>query len=127
MRLLLDTCSLIWLAAEPARLSSAVAAGVDAGLTLLLSDCSVMELCLKWSAGKLTLPQPPRLWVEEQMRIWRLSGLPVERRHHYRSTELPDHHRDPFDRLLVAQAIEENLTIATPDPEIRRYPVSTLW
>ncbi len=127
MKLLLDTCSLLWLATEPDRLSTPVKEAIDAGFALLLSDGSVMELCLKWTAGKLKLPQPPRLWVEEQLRTWKIAALPVERRHHYRSTELPDHHRDPFDRLLVAQALEENLTIATPDPLVRRYPVSTLW
>jgi len=128
LQILLDSCALLWLAEAPNRLGPAVAHILDEAETQLwLSDCSVMELCLKWSAGKLELPQPPRIWFEEQLAVWEIRALAMARRHHYRSTELPDHHTDPFDRLLVAQAIEENLTIATPDPLIRRYPVATIW
>ncbi|MBI4871651.1 MAG: type II toxin-antitoxin system VapC family toxin [Candidatus Riflebacteria bacterium] len=88
---------------------------------------SVWELCLKWQAGKLSLPQPPSVWVEEQCRSWGLIGLAVERRHLYRVSELPVHHRDPFDRLLIAQAIEGRLTLATPDRVLSSYPVAVLW
>lgn len=128
LKLLLDTCTLLWLTAEPAKLTPAVASAIDATASeLLFSDCSVWELCLKWEAGKLRLPQPPRTWVEEQMRRWHLAGLAIERHHLYRLSELPAHHRDPFDRLLVAQAIEGGMTIVTPDEPIRLYPVATLW
>jgi PIN domain nuclease of toxin-antitoxin system len=82
---------------------------------------------LKWQAGKLSLPGPPRSWIEEQRATWDLTRAPLELEHLYRSTELPSHHRDPFDRLLVAQSIVEGLTLVTPDPAIRAYPVSVLW
>jgi PIN domain nuclease of toxin-antitoxin system len=128
LRLLLDTCTFLWLVAAPGNLSPATSAAIDRTDTeLLLSDCSVWELCLKWRGGKIQLPRPPRLWVEEQVQIWRIQPLPIERTHLYRVTELPDHHRDPFDRLLVAQAIEEGLTVATPDPHFPPYPVAVLW
>jgi PIN domain nuclease of toxin-antitoxin system len=128
LKLLLDTCTLIWLAADPTKLSDPVAALIDAPSTqLILSDCSVWELCLKWEAGKIRLPQPPRTWIADQQRDWHLEPLPMERTHLFRVSELPGHHRDPFDRLLVAQAIEAGLTIATPDPNIRQYPVATVW
>lgn len=128
MRLLVDTCTLIWLVAEPCRLSRRVAATIDAADTeLWLSDCSVWELCLKWETQKIRLPEPPRRWVDDQVRQWGLKPLMIERSHLYRVVELPQHHRDPFDRLLVAQAIEAGLTIATPDEQVHRYPVATLW
>ena len=128
VKLLLDTCTLIWLVAEPGQLSLKIASLINEGETdLFVSDCSVWEICLKWQAGKLRLPAPPRSWVEEQRRIWKFNYLPIERVHLFRGTELPDHHRDPFDRLLVAQAIENEMTIGTPDMNIMKYPVATVW
>lgn len=127
MRLLLDTCCFVWLAAAPQNLGDGVKVAIDKGADLFVSDCTVWEICLKWGAGKLVLPAPPRAWVEDQIRAWRVMPLGVAREHLYRTSELPHHHRDPFDRLLVSQAIEEKLTIATPDAEIRRYPVATCW
>ena len=128
MKVLLDTCALVWLASSPENLSQKVAALIESSATdLYVSDCSVWEICLKWHAGKLHLPQPPRIWVEEQRRLWHLLPLILERRHFYRASELPEHHKDPFDRVLVSQAIEDSLTIATPDTAIMQYPVATIW
>ena len=127
MSLLLDTCTFLWLTAEPSKLSEAACAALAGASSLVLSDCTVLEIALKWRAGKLPLPSPPRTWVETQARTWSLARLNIRRRHIYRSTELAALHRDPFDRLLVAQAIDDSLTIVTPDPMIRRYPVATLW
>jgi PIN domain nuclease of toxin-antitoxin system len=126
--LLLDTCTLIWLVSDPQRLSRTVSETIDSeGTELFLSDATVWEICLKWQVGKIGLPTPPRTWIEQQAALWQLAGLPIQRAHLYRVTELPEHHRDPFDRLLVAQAIDEGLTIATPDQHIRRYPVAVAW
>lgn len=127
MSYLLDTCTLIWMAAEPARLSDKVRTLLDDELDLYLSDVSVWEVCLKWEAGKMKLPQPPRAWCEAQSMIWRLLPLPIERAHLYRVSELPAHHRDPFDRLLIGQALENELTLLTPDEQIHRYPVPWTW
>ena len=128
VKLLLDTCTFVWLASESARLSRRARKALDAmDSELVLSDASVLELCLKWTAGKITLPSPPRVWVEEQAGIWHLERAPLSAAHYYRVTELPDVHRDPFDRLLVAQAIEAGLTLVSPDRELRAYPVATLW
>jgi PIN domain nuclease of toxin-antitoxin system len=127
-RLLLDTCTLIWLVSAPDRLSRAASEAIDRQSTeLLVSDATVWEICLKWQAGKIGLPKPPRTWIEEQAALWLLEALPIRRTHLCRVTEIPEHHHDPFDRLLVAQALDEGLTIATPDPDIRRYPVDVLW
>ena len=127
MKLLLDTCTFIWLTSAPDRLGASASSAIDRADEIFLSDVSVLEIGLKWQAGKLTLPAPPRFWLPEQSRVWRLTPLPLGRDHILRSTELPDIHRDPFDRLLVAQSLEEGLPIATPDEAIRRYPVATMW
>ena len=127
-RLLLDTCTLVWLVSDPARLSQRAATALDDQITeLYLSDTTVWEIGLKWQVGKIGPPAPPRRWIEEQAARWLLVPLPIRRKHLYRVTELAEHHRDPFDRLLVAQAIEEDLTIVSPDPQLGRYPVAVLW
>jgi len=127
-RYLLDTCTLIWLATEPEKLSPASAKAIDDSDSVLLwSDVSALEVVLKWSAGKLTLPDPPRHWLERQIDAWGLECLSLRRTDIYRASELPAHHRDPFDRLLVAAALGANATILTPDEAVRQYPVSCRW
>lgn len=128
MRYLLDTCVFLWLCAEPKRLSPKVKklfAGDEA--ELILSDVAVLEISLKWLSGKLELPSPPRSWITEQTQIWDASSIPISREAIYRSSELPAHHRDPFDRLLVSTALESSLAIVTPDKWIHRYPVQWIW
>lgn len=127
MRALLDTCTLIWLVADSECLSKAAVRAIDTADDLLLSDASIWELGLKWNAGKIKLPAPPRTWVPAQCASWSIVGVPITRDHLFRSFELPAVHRDPFDRLIVAQAIENGLTVVTPDEAIRAYPVATLW
>lgn len=124
---LLDTCTFIWLCADPEKLSATAREAIDADAGLLLSDVSALEITLKWQAGKLELPDPPAAWIETQAETWGLTTRPLSRAEIYRSAELPDHHRDPFDRLLVATALAAGATILTPDPAVRRYPVSTRW
>lgn len=125
---LLDTCTFIWLCTEPARLPETVRRLIDNEDTdLVLGDASVLEISLKWQAGKIALPEPPRVWVEHQTGIWSIRPLPISHEHIYRTSELPEHHRDPFDRLLVAAALAEGATILTPDAAIHRYPVSWRW
>ena len=125
---LLDTCTFIWLCAEPGRLSGTARSLLEKpDSPLLLSDVSVLEIVLKWSAGKIALPDPPRRWIEEQAAIWALKHCPLDREDIYRAGELPKHHRDPFDRLLVGVALRLNATILTPDQAIHQYPVSCRW
>ena len=127
-RYLLDTCTLIWLCSEPERLSATAAEAIDAPDTVLLwSDVSALEIALKWNAGKIILPDPPRHWIEQQIAAWSLDCLSLKRTDIYRASELPAHHRDPFDRLLVAAALGANATILTPDEAIHAYPVSCRW
>jgi PIN domain nuclease of toxin-antitoxin system len=87
----------------------------------------VWEICLKWQAKKIDLPTPPRIWVAEQMSVWSLLRVPLELEHFFRTTELPNLHRDPFDRLLIAQAHAHAARIVTPDAAIRQYPVAVVW
>jgi PIN domain nuclease of toxin-antitoxin system len=125
--LLLDTCTFIWLASDPERLSSGAKRALEKEADIVVSDVSVWEICLKWQAGKIELPSPPRNWVTEQMQTWKFERLAIEPEHLYRSVELSDLHRDPFDRLLVSQALVRSMTIVTPDPAIRQYPVAVSW
>lgn len=127
MSILLDTCSFLWLAADPARLSEVARAELQRTADIALSHVSVLEICLKWSAGKLTLPAPPRVWVEEQAASWSLTRLPLTPGHCYRASELARLHADPFDRLLVAQALDTGRALVTPDAWIQRYPVGVIW
>ena len=125
---MLDTCTFIWLCASPDKLSTTVTEIIDAPETrLLLSEVSVLEISLKWNAGKLALPDPPRHWTESQIAVWSLDCRALEREDMYRAAELPNYHRDPFDRLLVAAAIRANAIILSPDDAIHRYPVSCRW
>lgn len=125
---LLDTCTFIWLCSAAERLSETAKTAIDdPAAVLVLSDVSALEIALKWKAGKLVLPDPPRRWIEAQTEVWALEALPLDREAVYRSAELPEHHRDPFDRLLVAAAINRNATILTPDEAIGQYPVSCRW
>ena len=125
---LLDTCTFIWLCSEPERLSQTSKSAIEApDSSLLLSDVSALEITLKWSAGKIVLPDPPRYWIETQIVAWTLDCLALSRAEIYRAGELPEYHRDPFDRLLVGTALNVNATILTPDKAIHQYPVSYCW
>ena len=128
MKCLLDTCTLIWLCAEPDQLSPLAHEMIDNPRhELLLSEVSVLEISLKWSAGKLGLPSPPRNWVPEQIKQWEIQTLPIETEEMFRSSELPKLHKDPFDRLIVAIAIRHECVLLSPDAAIRQYPVDCRW
>lgn len=128
MRYLLDTCTFIWLCAEPGKLSRLARALIDDEQNaIVVSDVSALEITLKWSAGKLALPSSPRQWFEAQIRTWAVEQLAVTRADMYRASELPHHHRDPFDRLLIAVALGSDTTLLTPDPAIHAYAVSWKW
>jgi PIN domain nuclease of toxin-antitoxin system len=116
------------LTAKPREISRKAARAIDSSAAeIYLSDASIWEICLKWKAGKLKLPLPPRRWIEEQVSQWHLEVLPLRSEHFFATSELGDLHRDPFDRLIIAQAIAGSLTIVTPDAAIAGYPVGTLW
>ena len=128
VRVLLDTCSLIWLTQEPAKLSDTCKAEIDnPENSLVVSHASVWEILLKNRAGKFTFPLPIRRWLEKQKLIWDFEYLAISLEHLLRTGEIEGHHNDPFDRLLVAQSIIENISILTPDSAIAKYPVHVIW
>ena len=125
MRILLDTSVFLWcVAGEVSKLSAHAASAVkDETNELLLSAASLWEIALKVRAGKLELPEDWEFFHQHMSALDIRSVLPVEARHVFRLFRLPDHHRDPFDRLLVAQCQTEGLTLVTPDRMLRRYGV----
>jgi PIN domain nuclease of toxin-antitoxin system len=126
LKLLLDTHVFLWLQSEPERLREHLNLLADPRTMLVLSAASSWEIALKHSLGKLRLPEPPARYVPQRMRAIGAQPLAVEHAHALALAELPPLHRDPFDRILVAQARLLDLTIATADPQIARYPVATL-
>lgn len=123
-RYLLDTHVWLWLQTTPERLGDEVGELlVDRTHTLLLSAASGWEIAIKYRLGKLPLPEPPGEYVPDRMRRSGVTPLPIEHAHALRVAELPDHHNDPFDRLLVAQAQELAIPIVTADPQLSAYAV----
>jgi PIN domain nuclease of toxin-antitoxin system len=99
----------------------------DPGNSLFLSVASAWELILKVKSGKLKLPTAVGIYVPARLAHYGIEALPVVLSHVLASEALPCHHRDPFDRLLVAQGQVERLPIITRDPQVRRYSVETVW
>ena len=95
----------------------------DATSQLYLSHASVWEISIKHKTGKLALPSEPALWVPIRARRHLLTDFPIAIDHIFRAGGLPLHHRDPFDRLLVAQAQIEGLTLVTADVRLKAYDV----
>lgn len=127
MKVLLDTHVWLWLRTQPERVREDVRAQLaDERAELLLSAASSWEIAIKHALGKLPLPEPPNTYVPSRMRSDGVDGLPVTHAHALRVADLPHHHGDPFDRLLVAQAQVEKLTIVTVDPQLERYDVPVI-
>jgi PIN domain nuclease of toxin-antitoxin system len=99
---------------------------LDTNTQLFLSSASSWEIAIKYALGKLPLPEEPRTYVPSRMRLSGTSGLPVEHAHALHVASLPLHHRDPFDRLLVAQAQLESMPILTADPVLAMYEIAVV-
>jgi PIN domain nuclease of toxin-antitoxin system len=125
---LLDTHAFLWAVTGDRRLSSPARALIEDGENqVFLSAVSMWEIVLKAKAGKLHVEGSVAKMLEEQMRQARISPLAIYPAHVLRVAALPPIHKDPFDRLLVAQAQAENLALVSGDPEIRRYTVQVIW
>jgi PIN domain nuclease of toxin-antitoxin system len=128
MKILLDTCTLLWLEIEPGKIPRALAEILrDPATVRYLSVASVWEITVKWMAGRLKLPEPPAKFIAGARERVQLTSLPIEASAAIQLAKLPLLHADPFDRILVCQAIEHGLAIATPDALIDQYPVRTIW
>ena len=127
-RILLDTHTFIWLDLEPVKLSiDCQNLILDCENILLLSLASVWEMQVKHQLGKLTLRLPLPDLIAEQQQVNNIQLLPIELNHIWMLEHLANHHRDPFDRLLIAQAIAEDVSILSNDGLFDLYPVERLW
>lgn len=123
MNLLFDTHVFIWWADEPAKLAASVTAALeDENNRLLLSDASIWEIQIKVQLGKMDLKLPLKDLIESQQRENEVEILHITTNHILELEKLPFHHKDPFDRILIAQSIVEGLTVITVDSEFRAYP-----
>ncbi len=128
MKLLMDTCAFLWLADGSTELSAVAAeAFLDEDNDLYLSTASTWEIAIKYSLGKLQLSKRPEIFVPHYRLRSGIESLPVEEEEALYVEKLPHLHGDPFDRLLVAQAVVHGMTIVTSDPKIEQYAVRTLW
>jgi PIN domain nuclease of toxin-antitoxin system len=128
MKLLLDTHSFIWWASGPEKLSErALLACQDRSNDLILSVASVWEMQIKLHLGKLKLESSLVDLIESQQRANDLQVLSVELHHVLALSDLPPHHKDPFDRLLIAQAVAEDAFLVSADEAFSRYSVRLLW
>ncbi len=128
MRLLLDTCTFLWLIADSPELSNrARGLLIEPANDVFLSAGSAWEIALKNSLGRLPLPVPPDRFVPEQREAHGIEALAIDEESTLQVGRLPALHRDPFDRILVCQAIVHGLTVVGPDPLIAQYPVRTTW
>jgi PIN domain nuclease of toxin-antitoxin system len=126
-RLLLDTHTLLWWATDDDRLPSSAREVIVSAEVVYASDVTLWELCVKSSVGKLRLRPDASTWFEQQLRLARFARLAITPSHIAAVENLPLHHRDPFDRLLICQAFDENLTVVTTDGKFAAYAVPTLW
>jgi PIN domain nuclease of toxin-antitoxin system len=127
LKLLLDTHALLWALLDDERLTASARRAIERADAVFVSAASIWEIALKQRLGKLPhlhigAGEIPQLVIDS-----RFSELPVTLVHAARVAELPQHHRDPFDHLLIAQALAERLTLLTADPLLARYPVKTHW
>jgi PIN domain nuclease of toxin-antitoxin system len=128
VRLLLDTQTWLWMQVAPERLSDRVLELVqDPGADLVFSAASSWEIAIKYALGRLPLPTPPAEYVPDRIESSGVIPLPVEHAHALLVAELPQHHHDPFDRLLVAQAQLEDLAVLTADRQFEPYDVELVW
>ena len=128
VKLLLDTCVFIWLTQAPEELSPGAKRAINAAENeLWLSHASVWEIHLKHLAGKLTLPENPRKWFPQQFATWGIRDRPIDLESLHLTSELPPVHKDPFDRMLVAQARTHRMTLISPDRVFRDYGIRPVW
>lgn len=128
MRLLLDTHSFLWFLLDIPKLSPrARELIVDPTNEIETSPASFWEIAIKISLGKYSLPEPYEVFIEREIAGNQFRILPIEPKHTAVLTTLPYHHRDPLDRLLIAQAMVEQISIVSGDSKFDAYPIQRLW
>ena len=127
MRLLLDTHIFLWYISADSRLPSAFLTAIESkGNTVYLSIVSVWEAVIKYDLGKLPFTVPPAILIPQQRQLHRFSSLLINEGTVAHLAGLPRHHGDPFDRIMIAQALQHDLTLATVDTSMLMYPVKVL-
>ncbi len=128
MRALLDTHTFLWWNIADPRLSSRVKELIaDEQNDLFFSAASAWEIAIKARRGSLIIPEIPERYIANRLSLHQIIALPVQISHAVHVFHLPDYHRDPFDRLLIAQSQLENMPILTSDSNIRKYEVEVIW
>ena len=126
MKYLIDTHVFLWMASEPSRLSAPATQACQTG-RLWLSVASIWEIAIKAQIGRLNIPGSLRDFVSQHLKAGQISVLTIHARHAFRLGELPLHHRDPFDRMLAAQSLEDGLPLITRDPLLEPYEIERVW
>jgi PIN domain nuclease of toxin-antitoxin system len=127
VRLLLDTHAFLWAAASPEELAPTTRAAIEESANdVIVSAAVAWEIALKFTLGKLTVPADPSVWFPARVRSLGFQHLDITAAHALALGGLPDIHRDPFDRIMIAQAQIEGLTFVTCDPLNQKYPVHVL-
>lgn len=128
MRALIDTHCWLWALSEPSRLGSAARDLIESGENdVVFSAVSAWEIAIKSSLGKLKLPESPADFVTSRLARHRMTALPIYHTHALHVTTLPLLHRDPFDRLLIAQCQIEQLPLLTADPQMLPSELEVIW
>ncbi len=128
MKVLLDTHAFLWLLTGDKRLSeTAQKTFLDLGNSLFFSAASFWEICIKKSLGKLSLKSGWFKTIQDEMKVNTIQWLPVEMLHCVELTKLPFHHRDPFDRMLIAQAMVEDMQLLSCDESLSAYEIKSIW
>lgn len=128
MNILLDTCTFLWIATDAPELSErARELFRDPANSVYLSSVSAWEIAVKYLLGRLPLPVPPERFVGPMRMNHGIEPLPLEEEAVLMLPRLPDLHKDPFDRMLVCQALTHQLALLTPDALIRQYPARFVW
>jgi PIN domain nuclease of toxin-antitoxin system len=127
MKILLDTHIFLWFISGDTQLSTDVRDAIrDPGNEVYLSTVSVWEAIVKYQLGKLPLPEHPETYLPKQRDLHQIASLALDEISVVQLAKLPPLHRDPFDRMLICQALHNGLTIATVDAAVRAYSVSVL-
>ena len=128
MKILLDTQIFLWALTAPTRLGNNAQSLLRSKENLLyLSAASSWEISIKAGLGKLPLPEPPKAYISSRMANLNLLPLAIKHHHTFLVYNLPLHHRDPFDRILIAQAMAESLQLMSADSQFQRYDVNLIW
>jgi PIN domain nuclease of toxin-antitoxin system len=128
MRLLLDTHAFLWFVSGSAKLSGEARKLIDNPINQpYLSVASLWEMAIKVSIGKLSLDIPLETLIPQHMELSSINLLPIDLPHVAMVSTLPFHHRDPFDRLIIAQAMIEGIPVVSVDPAFDDYPITRLW